>query len=142
MCIRDRIYIVEVGRKLCLPAQRYRQFRFQIHQTAIFKGYSDQKTGTACHSWASKNTLHYQFILPLHTAESISNVHFILNQNCNLRNKSNGESETWAKWLTKGTLVCFCTVCVVGTLHSLWRCAWCLYIEFYCSYANLKFERL
>ena len=32
--------------------------------------------------------------------QSISNVHFMLNQNCNLRNKGNSESETWAKWLT------------------------------------------
>ena len=43
-----RFFIVEVGRELCLPAQTYNQFQFQIHQTAIFKGYSDQKTGTAC----------------------------------------------------------------------------------------------
>ena len=78
-----------------------------------------------------KYTLHCQFVLPLHTAESISNVHFILNKTATQdRNKGNGESETWTKWLTKGALVCFCTVCVVRTLHGLWRCAWCLCIEF------------
>ena len=46
------------------------------------------------------------------------------------RNKGNGESETWAKLLTNCALVCFCTVCVVETFHSVWRCAWCLCIEF------------
>ena len=78
----------------------------------------------------SENTQFYQFILPLHTAQSISNIHFILNQNCNLRNKVNSGSKTWAKWLTNGALVYFCTVCVVRVFYSLWRCAWCLYYKF------------
>ena len=42
-----QIYIVEVGREPCLPAQSYNQFQFEIHQTTIFKGYSDQITGTS-----------------------------------------------------------------------------------------------
>ena len=54
-----------------------------------------QITGTACLNFFNVVTVehrktppHFQFILPLHTAESISNVHFILNQNCNLKTKS------------------------------------------------------
>ena len=84
MCIRDsnlknvRIYIVEVGRKLCLPAQRYRQFQFQIHQTAIFKGYSDQKTGTACLNFFNVVTVGRQkipYIANLHCPYTYSRIH-------------------------------------------------------------------
>ena len=42
--------------------------------TVIKNWYSLPQLLQCSHSWASNNTLHCQFILPLHTAESISNV--------------------------------------------------------------------
>ena len=53
------------------------QFQFQIHQTTIFRGYSDQKTGTACLNFFSVVTVGCQKYptLPIYTAATYSRVH-------------------------------------------------------------------